>query len=71
MFNSVLYFGRKGCFYSSKIREFLKKTGEKVQIGEPLIRCFNSDKPKLQNTVNRLESVFQIGEKQIFHPLIY
>ena len=51
--------------------EFLKKTGEKVQKGEPLIRCFNSDKPKLQNTVNRLESVFQIGEKQIFHPLIY
>ena len=51
--------------------EFLKKTGEKVQKGEPLIRCFNSDKPKLQNTVNRLESVFQIGEKQIFYPLIY
>ena len=51
--------------------EFLKKTGEKVQKGEPLIRCFNSDKPKLQNTVNRLESVFQIGEKQIFHTLIY
>lgn len=51
--------------------EFLKKTGEKVQKGEPLIRCFNSDKPKLQNTVNRLESVFQIGEKQTFHPLIY
>ena len=51
--------------------EFLKKTGEKVQKGEPLIRCFNSDKPKLQNTVNRLESVFHIGEKQTFHPLIY
>tara|TARA_B100001146_G_scaffold157830_1_gene138956 strand:+ start:474 stop:1763 length:1290 start_codon:yes stop_codon:yes gene_type:complete len=51
--------------------EFLKKTGEKVQKGEPLIRCFNSDKSKLQNTVNRLESVFQIGEKQTFHPLIY
>ena len=29
MFNSVLYFGRKDCFYSSKIREFLKKSSKK------------------------------------------
>ena len=29
MFNSVLYFGRKDCLYSSKIKELLKKSSKK------------------------------------------
>jgi len=51
--------------------EFVKKTGEDIQKGKPIIRCFNSDKSKLQNTLKRLKSVIQIGEKQITQPLIY
>ena len=51
--------------------EFMKKTGEDIQKGKPIIRCFNSDKSKLQNTLKRLKSVIQIGEKQITQPLIY
>ena len=51
--------------------EFLKKTGEEVQNGEAIIRCFNSSLSKLQETLKRLDSVIQCSEIPKTHTLIH
>lgn len=44
--------------------EFLHKTGDKVEKGEPLIRCFNSHENKLESALQMLgvEGVISYGE---------
>jgi len=51
--------------------EFLKKTGEEVQNGEAIIRCFNSSLSKLQETLKRLDSVIQCSDIPKTHTLIH
>ena len=51
--------------------EFLKKTGEEVQNGEAIIRCFNSSLSKLQETLKRLDSVIQYSDIPKTHTLIH
>ncbi len=49
--------------------EFLKKIGDSVVQGEPLIRCFNSNEQKLESAVNYLRSSHTIGQSSAKHSL--
>lgn len=53
---------------SSGIR-FLKKIGDSVEIGEPIFRCFNSNKKKLDNGKAMLATIVNIADKQTTHKL--
>lgn len=51
--------------------EFLKKIGDPVVAGEPLIRCFNSNQKKLEIALNYLHDTFKIGKESITHTLFF
>ncbi len=50
--------------------EFLHKIGDSVRRGEPLIRCFNSDRVKLEQALAQLQKSITIGTRQEKHQLI-
>ena len=51
--------------------EFMAKIGNKVQKGDPLFRCFNSNKNKLDSTINYLLDSARIGSKKKTHTLLF
>ena len=51
--------------------EFMAKIGNKVQKGDPLFRCFNSNKNKLDSTLNFLLDSARIGSKKKTHTLLF
>lgn len=50
--------------------EFLAKQGQKVNEGDPVYRCFNSDREKLQTGVDMLKDTFSVGAGKIADELI-
>ena len=42
--------------------EFIKKTGEKVNMNEPVMRVFNSNSKRLDSAFKMLKSTFQIDK---------
>ena len=51
--------------------EFMAKIGNKVQKGDPLFRCFNSNKNKLNSALNYLLDSARIGSKKKTHTLLF
>jgi pyrimidine-nucleoside phosphorylase len=51
--------------------EFLSKTGDKVNTGDPLFRCFNSDNSKLNSAINYLKDSVAIGPEIVNPTLFY
>ena len=51
--------------------EFLSKTGDKVNPGDPLFRCFNSDNNKLNSATNYLKDSVAIGPEIVNPTLFY
>ena len=51
--------------------EFMAKIGNKIQRGDPLFRCFNSNKNKLDSTLNYLLDSARIGSKKKTHTLLF
>ncbi len=51
--------------------EFYAKIGDEVKEGSPVFRCFNSDKLKLQQAVEILNSTVRIGAQPASHQLFY
>jgi pyrimidine-nucleoside phosphorylase len=51
--------------------EFLSKTGDKVNTGDPLFRCFNSDNNKLNSATNYLKDSVAIGPEIVNPTLFY
>jgi len=51
--------------------EFMAKIGDKVQKGDPLFRCFNSNKNKLDSALNYLLDSAQIGSGKKTHTLLF
>jgi pyrimidine-nucleoside phosphorylase len=49
--------------------EFLLKIGDPVRAGEPIIRCFNGDKTKLDSALQRLVQAITIGPESVTQPL--
>jgi pyrimidine-nucleoside phosphorylase len=49
--------------------EFLVKIGDPVRAGEPIIRCFNGDKTKLDSALQRLVQAITIGPESVTQPL--
>ena len=50
--------------------EFFSKTGDKVNIGDPLFRCFNSNNNKLNSAIKYLKDSIVIGPK-IVNPTLF
>jgi pyrimidine-nucleoside phosphorylase len=44
--------------------EFFSKIGDEVQVGDPVMRCFNSNQEKLNSTEMMLNDSFTISEKE-------
>ena len=51
--------------------EFMAKIGNKVQKGDPLFRCFNSNENKLDSALNYLLDSARIGSKKKTHTLLF
>ena len=51
--------------------EFMAKIGDKVQKGDPLFRCFNSNENKLNSALNYLLDSARIGAKKKTHTLLF
>ena len=51
--------------------EFMAKIGNKVQKGDPLFRCFNSNENKLNSALNYLLDSARIGSKKKTHTLLF
>ena len=51
--------------------EFMAKIGDKVQKGDPLFRCFNSNKNKLNSALNYLLDSARIGSEKKTHTLLF
>jgi thymidine phosphorylase len=50
--------------------EFYAKVGDEVSIGDPVMRCFNSNQIKLESAAAMLKDCFVVGEKQLKQDLI-
>ncbi|MCS5634371.1 MAG: hypothetical protein NZ763_08265, partial [Candidatus Marinimicrobia bacterium] len=50
--------------------EFISKTGDKVNAGDPLFRCFNSDTNKLNSAIKYLTNSVVIGP-EIVNPTLF
>ena len=51
--------------------EFMAKIGNKIQKGDPLFRCFNSNENKLDSALNYLLDSARIGSKKKTHTLLF
>jgi pyrimidine-nucleoside phosphorylase len=51
--------------------EFMAKIGDKVQKGDPLFRCFNSNENKFNSALNYLLDSAQIGSGKKTHTLLF
>ena len=51
--------------------EFMAKIGNKVQKGDPLFRCFNSNENKLNSALNYLLNSARIGSEKKTHTLLF
>lgn len=51
--------------------EFLAKIGDEVTAGDPLFRCFNSDKNKLNSALNYIKNSVIIGPEKLSHTLFF
>ena len=51
--------------------EFMAKIGNKVQKGDPLFRCFNSNENKLNSALNYLLDSARIGSEKNTHTLLF
>ena len=51
--------------------EFMAKIGNKVQKGDPLFRCFNSNENKLNSALNYLLDSGKIGSEKKTHTLLF
>jgi len=51
--------------------EFMAKIGDKVQKGDPLFRCFNSNENKLDSALNYLLDSARIGSEKKTHTLLF
>lgn len=51
--------------------EFMAKIGNKVQKGDPLFRCFNSNENKLDSALNYLLDSARIGSEKKAHTLLF
>ena len=51
--------------------EFMAKIGNKVQKGDPLFRCFNSNENKLNSALNYLLDSARIGSEKKTHTLLF
>ena len=51
--------------------EFMAKIGNKVQKGDPLFRCFNSNENKLDSALNYLLDSARIGSEKKTHTLLF
>ena len=51
--------------------EFMAKIGDKVQKGDPLFRCFNSNENKLNSALNYLLDSARIGSEKKTHTLLF
>ena len=49
--------------------EFFSKIGDEIQIGDPVFRCFNSNKKKLDAASKNLKNSIKIGPEKINHKL--
>ena len=49
--------------------QFDKKIGDKINKGETLLKCFNSDSNKLIAAETLLKDCFQVGDEKIEHKL--
>ena len=68
-----------GCGQKSKLTqldatggiEFIRKVGDKVKKGDPVFRCFNSNKSKLDSTIELLSDSIIIGDNKNYTKLFY
>ena len=51
--------------------EFMAKIGNKIQRGDPLFRCFNSNENKLNSSLNYLQNSARIGSEKKTHTLLF
>ena len=51
--------------------EFMAKIGDKIQKGDPLFRCFNSNENKLNSALNYLLDSARIGSEKKTHTLLF
>tara|TARA_Y100000815_G_scaffold248314_1_gene249339 strand:+ start:439 stop:1725 length:1287 start_codon:yes stop_codon:yes gene_type:complete len=51
--------------------EFMAKIGNKIQKGDPLFRCFNSNENKLNSALNYLLNSARIGSEKKTHTLLF
>jgi len=51
--------------------EFMAKIGNKIQKGDPLFRCFNSNENKLDSALNYLLDSARIGSEKKTHTLLF
>ena len=51
--------------------EFYYKIGDRVEKGEPIFRCFNSNNEKLLSGLELLNNSIKIGTNQMEHILFY
>ena len=51
--------------------EFMAKIGNKIQKGDPLFRCFNSNENKLNSALNYLLDSARIGSEKKTHTLLF
>ena len=51
--------------------EFMAKIGDKIQKGDPLFRCFNSNENKLNSCLNYLQNSARIGSEKKTHTLLF
>ena len=50
--------------------EFLSKIGDELQVGDPVMRCFNSNQKKLKSAEMMLKDSFTISEEEVKSDLI-
>jgi pyrimidine-nucleoside phosphorylase len=68
-----------GCGQKSKLTqldatggiEFIRKVGDEVKKGDPVFRCFNSNKSKLDSTIELLSDSIIIGDNKNYTKLFY
>ncbi len=68
-----------GCGQKSKLTqldatggiEFISKVGDEVKKGDPVFRCFNSNKSKLDSTIELLSDSIIIGDNKNYTKLFY
>ena len=51
--------------------EFKAKVGDQVAIGDPIFRCFNSNKNNLNSAIKCLVDTITIDEEKVVHTLFY